>query len=123
MISSRCFRSISNLSSPAKLVRHASRIQRLVRTQGLTTQSSLSGRSTTVSQFLTTQSPFGRRFTRSLYSAVVVCDLSRIPEILANSVKEGAGLDSDMTDDDDEMSSPVKKGKHRKNPSYRYHVF
>lgn len=72
---------------------------------------------------LTTQSPFGRRFTRSLYSAVVVCDLSRIPEILANSVKEGAGLDSDMTDDDDEMSSPVKKGKHRKNPSYRYHVF
>ncbi|XP_015776433.1 PREDICTED: uncharacterized protein LOC107354459 [Acropora digitifera] len=72
MISSRCFRSISNLSSPAKLVRHASRIQRLARTQGLTTQSSLSGRSTTVSQFLTTQSPFGRRFTRSLYSAVVV---------------------------------------------------
>ena len=50
-------------------------------------------------------------------------DLSRIPEILANSVKEGAGLDSDMTDDDDEMSSPVKKGKHRKNPPYRYHVF
>lgn len=104
-------------------MRHASRIQRLVRTQGLTTQSSVSGRSTTVSQFLTTQSPFGRRFTRSLYSAVVVCDLSRIPEILANSVEEGAGLDSDMTDDDDEMSSPVKKGKHRKNPSYRYHVF
>ena len=45
-------------------------------------------------------------------------DLSRIPEILADAVIEGAGLDSDIADDDDEMSSPVKKGKHRRNPGY-----
>lgn len=45
-------------------------------------------------------------------------DLSRIPEILTNSVIDGAGVDSDIAEDDDEMSSPVKKAKHRQNPSY-----
>ena len=45
-------------------------------------------------------------------------DLSRIPEILTNSVIDGAGVDSDIAEDDDEMSSPVKKAKHWQNPSY-----
>ena len=45
-------------------------------------------------------------------------DLSRIPEILTNSVIDGAGVDSDIAEDDDEMSSPVKKAKHWRNPSY-----
>ena len=45
-------------------------------------------------------------------------DLSRMPEILTNSVIDGAGVDSDIAEDDDEMSSPVKKAKHRQNPSY-----
>ena len=45
-------------------------------------------------------------------------DLSRIPEILTNSVVDGAGVDSDIAEDDDEMSSPVKKAKHWQNPSY-----
>ena len=45
-------------------------------------------------------------------------DLSRIPEILTNPVIDGAGVDSDIAEDDDEMSSPVKKAKHRQNPSY-----
>ena len=45
-------------------------------------------------------------------------DLSRIPGILTNSVIDGAGVDSDIAEDDDEMSSPVKKAKHWQNPSY-----
>ena len=45
-------------------------------------------------------------------------DLSRIPEILTNSVIDGAGVDSDIAEDDEEMSSPVKKAKHWRNPSY-----
>jgi len=81
-------------------------------------QSGLIGRSMTNGQFLATQNKFGRRFTRNLYTTTVACDLSRIPEILANAVVEGAGVDTDISDDDDEMSSPVKKGKHRRNPGY-----
>ena len=39
--------------------------------------------------------------------------------MLANSMIEGAGVDSDVADEDEEMSSNVKKGKHRRiNPSY-----
>ena len=46
-------------------------------------------------------------------------DIARIPEMLANSMIEGAGVDSDVADEDEEMSSNVKKGKHRRiNPSY-----
>lgn len=115
MISSRCFRSISKLSSSARLVRHASR--QVSCGQGLIGQDIFLGRSTSVSQFLSTQSQFGRRFTRSLYSATVVCDLSRMPEILVNSLTQGVGVDTDISDDDDEMSSPVQQ-KHRNKPGY-----
>lgn len=116
MFSSRCFRSISKLSSSARLVLNASKQGSCG--EGLILQSGLLGRSKTSGQFLATQSKFGRRFTRSLYTTTVACDLSRIPEILADAVIEGAGLDSDIADDDDEMSSPVKKGKHMRNPGY-----
>ena len=48
-----------------------------------------------------------------------VGDIARIPEMLANALTEAAGVDADVADDDDEMTSPVKKGKHRKiNPGY-----
>jgi len=46
-------------------------------------------------------------------------DIARIPEMLANVMTEGAGVDSDVADEDEEMSSTVKKGKHRRiNPEY-----
>ena len=46
-------------------------------------------------------------------------DVTRIPEMLANALIEGAGVDTDIGDEDDEMSSPVKNGKHRRNnPGY-----
>jgi len=68
---------------------------------------------------LATQSKFGRRFTRSLCVTTVACDIARIPEMLANVMTEGAGVDSDVADEDEEMSSTVKKGKHRRiNPEY-----
>ncbi|XP_073252697.1 uncharacterized protein [Porites lutea] len=118
MFSSRCFRSISKLSSTARLVRHASRLQQETCREGLILQSGLLGRSATSGQCLATQSKYGRRFTRNLYITTVACDLSRIPEILTNSVTDGAGVDSDIAEDDDEMSSPVKKAKHWRNPSY-----
>lgn len=39
--------------------------------------------------------------------------------MLANAITEGADVNTDVADDDDEMSSPVKKGKHRRiNPGY-----
>ena len=39
--------------------------------------------------------------------------------MLANALTEGAGVDTDVADEDEEMSSPVKKGKHRRiNPGY-----
>lgn len=118
MFTGRCFRSISKVSSAARLMRHASRLQQGSCEQGLATQIGILGRSTTNGQILAVQSKFGRHFTRSLNATSVVCDISRIPEILINSVTEGAGVDSDVSDDDDEMSSPVKKGKHRKNPGH-----
>ncbi|KAL9973516.1 hypothetical protein ACROYT_G019985 [Oculina patagonica] len=119
MLTSRCFRSISKLSSSARLVRHASRLQKGSCGEGLVLQSGLLGRSTTGSQFLATQSKFGRRFTRSLCVTAVACDITRIPDMLANAITDGAGVDTDVADEDDEMSSPVKKGKHRRiNPGY-----
>ena len=46
-------------------------------------------------------------------------DIVRIPEMLANAMAEGAGVESDVADEDEEMSSTVKKGKHRRiNPGY-----
>lgn len=46
-------------------------------------------------------------------------DIARIPEMLANALTEGAGVESDVADEDEEMSSTVKKGKHRRiNPGY-----
>jgi len=101
------------------LQRHASRLQQGSCKEGLILQSGLLGRTSTSGQLLVTQSKFGRRFTRSLCVASVACDIARIPEMLANSMIEGAGVDSDVADEDEEMSSTVKKGKHRRiNPGY-----
>ena len=40
-----------------------------------------------------------------------------MPEILVNSLTQGVGVDTDISDDDDEMSSPVQR-KHRNKPGY-----
>lgn len=53
------------------------------------------------------------------YIVFLLGDIARIPEMLANAMTEGAGVESDVADEDEEMSSTVKKGKHRRiNPGY-----
>lgn len=101
------------------LQRHASRLQQGGCKEGLNVQIGLLGRPSTVGQCLATESKFGRRFARSLYVTTVASDFARIPEMMANSLIEGAGGDADVADDDDEMTSPIKKGKHRRiSPGY-----
>ncbi|XP_058970617.1 uncharacterized protein [Pocillopora verrucosa] len=114
MLTSRCIRSISKLSSSARLVRHASRLQQGSCKEGINVQIGLLGRSSTGGQCLAAQGKFGKRFTRSIYATTVAADFARIPEMMANSLIEAAGVDAGVADDDDEMTSSVKKGKHRR---------
>ena len=59
-------------------------------------------------------------FHAVVYVFLLIGDIMRIPQILSDTIIEGAGVNTDIAEDDDEMSSPVKKGKHRNYLDYQY---